>query len=101
MGYQAKMAASIAQVCCRHVPTTSLSLHLFRLLRRAVLRKTQHYYSSNTSRPFRPLGEYTGVTRRLVLGIETSCDDTGAAVVDNWGRVLGEGLHSQTSTHVE
>lgn len=101
MGYQAKMAASIVQVCCRHVPTTSLSLHLFRLLRRTVLRKTQHYYSSNTSRPFRPLGDYTGVTRRLVLGIETSCDDTGAAVVDNWGRVLGEGLHSQTSTHVE
>ncbi|XP_038645094.1 probable tRNA N6-adenosine threonylcarbamoyltransferase, mitochondrial isoform X2 [Scyliorhinus canicula] len=32
---------------------------------------------------------------RLVLGIETSCDDTGAAVVDETGKILGEALHSQ------
>ncbi|KAK3108529.1 hypothetical protein FSP39_009998 [Pinctada imbricata] len=40
-------------------------------------------------------------TRRIVLGIETSCDDTGAAVVDENGHVLGEALHSQMNTHVE
>lgn len=31
----------------------------------------------------------------LVLGIETSCDDTGAAVVSTDGRILGEALSSQ------
>lgn len=38
--------------------------------------------------------------RRLVLGIETSCDDTGAAVVDDRGIVVGDALNSQTKTHV-
>ncbi|KAL5006714.1 hypothetical protein ScPMuIL_015520 [Solemya velum] len=40
-------------------------------------------------------------TLSLVLGIETSCDDTGAAVVDSKANILGESLNSQTSTHVE
>ncbi|XP_015723341.1 probable tRNA N6-adenosine threonylcarbamoyltransferase, mitochondrial isoform X5 [Coturnix japonica] len=38
---------------------------------------------------------------RLVLGIETSCDDTGAAVLDETGRVLGEALHSQKEIHMK
>ncbi|XP_051875293.1 tRNA N6-adenosine threonylcarbamoyltransferase, mitochondrial isoform X2 [Pristis pectinata] len=38
---------------------------------------------------------------RLVLGIETSCDDTAAAVVGETGRVLGEALHSQKETHLK
>lgn len=37
---------------------------------------------------------------RLVLGIETSCDDTGAAVMDETGSVLGESLHSQKEVHL-
>lgn len=37
---------------------------------------------------------------RLVLGIETSCDDTGAAVVDESGVILGESLHSQKDVHL-
>ncbi|XP_034549052.1 probable tRNA N6-adenosine threonylcarbamoyltransferase, mitochondrial [Notolabrus celidotus] len=37
---------------------------------------------------------------RLVLGIETSCDDTGAAVLDETGQILGESLHSQTEVHL-
>uniref|UniRef100_A0AAV2JU06 N(6)-L-threonylcarbamoyladenine synthase n=1 Tax=Knipowitschia caucasica TaxID=637954 RepID=A0AAV2JU06_KNICA len=36
----------------------------------------------------------------LVLGIETSCDETGAAVMDADGRVLGESLHSQKDVHL-
>ncbi|XP_072301401.1 tRNA N6-adenosine threonylcarbamoyltransferase, mitochondrial [Eucyclogobius newberryi] len=36
----------------------------------------------------------------LVLGIETSCDDTGAAVLDLNGTVLGESLHSQKEVHL-
>ncbi|KAK7484909.1 hypothetical protein BaRGS_00023829 [Batillaria attramentaria] len=39
--------------------------------------------------------------RRLVLGIETSCDDTGAAVVDEHGTIVGDALNSQTKTHIE
>ncbi|KFQ16447.1 hypothetical protein N330_07259, partial [Leptosomus discolor] len=39
--------------------------------------------------------------QKLVLGIETSCDDTGAAVVDEAGSVLGEALHSQKEVHLQ
>jgi len=35
-----------------------------------------------------------------ILGIETSCDDTGAAVVDEVGHIHGNALHSQTTTTV-
>ncbi|KAJ8367640.1 hypothetical protein AAFF_G00314270 [Aldrovandia affinis] len=38
---------------------------------------------------------------RLVLGVETSCDDTGAAVLDETGRILGESLHSQKEVHLK
>lgn len=38
---------------------------------------------------------------RFVLGIETSCDDTGAAVVDSNGVVLGEAIHSQQNLHIK
>ncbi|KFM57187.1 putative tRNA threonylcarbamoyladenosine biosynthesis protein Osgepl1, partial [Stegodyphus mimosarum] len=40
-------------------------------------------------------------SKRIVLGIETSCDDTGAAVIDEDGNVLGEGLKSQMKVHLE
>ena len=36
---------------------------------------------------------------RFVLGIESSCDDTGVAVVSTSGRILGESLASQTEIH--
>ena len=35
----------------------------------------------------------------LVLGIESSCDETGAAVVDEAGRVACDVVHSQVSLH--
>jgi N6-L-threonylcarbamoyladenine synthase len=35
----------------------------------------------------------------LVLGIETSCDETAAAVVDDSGRVLADVVHSQVAVH--
>lgn len=34
-----------------------------------------------------------------ILGIETSCDDTGIAIVDSNGKILGEALHSQQQIH--
>ncbi|XP_046688848.1 probable tRNA N6-adenosine threonylcarbamoyltransferase, mitochondrial isoform X3 [Homalodisca vitripennis] len=36
-----------------------------------------------------------------ILGIETSCDDTGCAIVNNEGHILGESLHSQQEIHLE
>lgn len=36
-----------------------------------------------------------------ILGIETSCDDTGCAVVDNDGNILGEAIHSQQNVHLK
>ena len=36
-----------------------------------------------------------------VLGIETSCDDTGAAIVRSDGTILGEALASQAALHEE
>ncbi|XP_054257754.1 tRNA N6-adenosine threonylcarbamoyltransferase, mitochondrial-like isoform X2 [Macrosteles quadrilineatus] len=36
-----------------------------------------------------------------VLGIETSCDDTGCAIVDDRGCILGESLQSQQEIHLE
>uniref|UniRef100_A0A672RSY1 N(6)-L-threonylcarbamoyladenine synthase n=1 Tax=Sinocyclocheilus grahami TaxID=75366 RepID=A0A672RSY1_SINGR len=38
---------------------------------------------------------------RFVLGIETSCDETGAAVLDETGVIRGESLHSQKKTHLD
>ncbi|KAG8432790.1 hypothetical protein GDO86_017146 [Hymenochirus boettgeri] len=38
---------------------------------------------------------------RLILGIETSCDDTAAAVLDENGTILGEALHSQKEVHLK
>ncbi|QJR13907.1 tRNA (adenosine(37)-N6)-threonylcarbamoyltransferase complex transferase subunit TsaD [Usitatibacter palustris] len=35
----------------------------------------------------------------LVLGIETSCDETGVALYDSVGGLLGEALHSQVDLH--
>lgn len=41
------------------------------------------------------------VTQWRVLGIESSCDDTGAAVLTGTGSVLGEALASQARIHEE
>lgn len=37
--------------------------------------------------------------RATVLGIESSCDDTGVAIVDHSGTILAEKLVSQTEIH--
>lgn len=36
-----------------------------------------------------------------ILGIETSCDDTGCGIVSTDGKLLGEGLFSQQKYHTE
>lgn len=37
----------------------------------------------------------------IILGIETSCDDTGCGIVNTAGEVLGEAIHSQHLTHLK
>ncbi len=44
-------------------------------------------------------GYAAGMRRPLVLGIETSCDDTACAVVDGAGRVLASVVSSQLAIH--
>ncbi|XP_076277566.1 threonyl-carbamoyl synthesis 4 [Lasioglossum baleicum] len=36
----------------------------------------------------------------VILGIETSCDDTGCGIVDSTGTVLGEAISSQHNIHL-
>ena len=40
-------------------------------------------------------------SKTVILGIETSCDDTGCAVVDERGNILGEALSSQHQVHIK
>ena len=70
-----------------------------------ILKSQKHSVTSGTA-----ICDVRGITfarafhsgaKHVVLGIETSCDDTGAAVVDSDGNVLGECLHSQTAVHVQ
>lgn len=44
---------------------------------------------------------YTKGERFTVLGIESSCDDTGCAVVSSTGEILGECVASQAKIHEE
>ena len=37
----------------------------------------------------------------LILGIESSCDDTGVALLGEDGQVLGDAIHSQIHVHKE
>lgn len=39
--------------------------------------------------------------KAVILGIETSCDETGAAVVDSSRKIVGEALNSQQQVHLE
>lgn len=37
----------------------------------------------------------------FIMGIETSCDDTGCAIVNDEGKILGESLNSQHLVHLK
>lgn len=37
----------------------------------------------------------------VILGIETSCDDTGCGIVDATGKILSEVINSQHLTHLK
>ena len=93
----------------RHQPSlsstssTSLSplLHVrFRSSTAAATAAASASSSSSSSHEELPLWPPPGRDpRRIVLGIESSCDDTGAAVVRGDGRVLGRALATQAELH--
>ena len=37
----------------------------------------------------------------MILGIESSCDESAVALVRNDGQVMGEWVHSQISKHAD
>ncbi|OQV24045.1 putative tRNA N6-adenosine threonylcarbamoyltransferase, mitochondrial [Hypsibius exemplaris] len=47
-----------------------------------------------------PKGIVDQLLKRYVLGIETSCDDTGVAIVDESGRIISEVMSSQLAVHI-
>ncbi|XP_034943273.1 putative uncharacterized protein DDB_G0286901 isoform X2 [Chelonus insularis] len=56
---------------------------------------------SNTQRiPVESVKSYEDRPVRI-LGIETSCDDTGIAIVDGEGKILGEALNCQQNIHIK
>ncbi|GMI24784.1 hypothetical protein TrCOL_g8040 [Triparma columacea] len=58
------------------------------------------YNNSYVHTPNRPLSGLPPLTSPYtVLGIETSCDDTGVAIVRSDGVILGEALASQVDVH--
>ena len=64
----------------------------------------RHFYTCNLSQECAGdvrmrSGGMRLVEGAVVLGVETSCDDTGVGVVDVSGRVRGEALHSQFKEH--
>lgn len=68
---------------------------LFHILRNNVCNSTEviRLFSRGRYMSSRPNGP-------LILGIESSCDDTGAAIVTQDGTILGEALSSQQSYHL-
>ena len=59
---------------------------------------TQPHTSLVMERMRRNMGGHSGGPLAL-LGVESSCDDTGVGVVDERGCVLGEAVHSQLLEH--
>lgn len=37
----------------------------------------------------------------IILGIESSCDDTAFGIIDSNGNILGESINSQYLTHLK
>ena len=75
-----------------HCPSATI---LTRILRaKALLACRQH-----SRGPQRVLCTKNSERERLVLGIESSCDDTGVAIVSSSGLILGEALATQAHIH--
>lgn len=49
----------------------------------------------------RQIWKFYSTKKSVILGIETSCDDTGCAIIDSDGNILGEALNSQQEIHTK
>ncbi|XP_002737251.1 tRNA N6-adenosine threonylcarbamoyltransferase, mitochondrial-like [Saccoglossus kowalevskii] len=79
---------------CRYPPLLSLQ----RIIRTQQVHQDRDGPTPQAKRSYQS-SKKEATRRRLVLGIETSCDETGAAVVDECGSIVGECLHSQKEIH--
>ncbi|XP_015174945.1 PREDICTED: probable tRNA N6-adenosine threonylcarbamoyltransferase, mitochondrial [Polistes dominula] len=50
---------------------------------------------------FKSLNKFCSQKSAIILGIETSCDDTGCGIVDSNGNILGEAINSQYLLHLK
>ncbi|XP_037961624.2 tRNA N6-adenosine threonylcarbamoyltransferase, mitochondrial [Plutella xylostella] len=55
---------------------------------------------SNRSSNFFRFNTYSQSSNCAILGIETSCDDTGCAIINQDGKVLSDVVHSQNLIHL-
>ncbi|XP_034824621.1 tRNA N6-adenosine threonylcarbamoyltransferase, mitochondrial-like [Maniola hyperantus] len=62
----------------------------------------RHHALSRSSAQICLLNSHPQTSRNYanILGIETSCDDTGCAIINENGELLGETLHSQNLIHL-
>ncbi|XP_076642355.1 threonyl-carbamoyl synthesis 4 isoform X2 [Halictus rubicundus] len=72
-------------LCYKHFSKYSLNFNIL-----------LHFYRSNLTL----LKTLFHVKPAVILGIETSCDDTGCGIVDSTGTVLGEAISSQHNIHL-
>lgn len=49
---------------------------------------------------FNCLSQYLSRSSNVILGIESSCDDTGSAIVNSERKILSESVHSQLQFHL-
>ncbi|XP_043504287.1 probable tRNA N6-adenosine threonylcarbamoyltransferase, mitochondrial isoform X3 [Polistes fuscatus] len=50
---------------------------------------------------FKSLNKFFNRKPAIILGIESSCDDTGCGIVDSYGNILGEAINSQYLLHLK
>ncbi|XP_020293200.1 probable tRNA N6-adenosine threonylcarbamoyltransferase, mitochondrial [Pseudomyrmex gracilis] len=65
----------------------------------SLARKT--FVSHVCNRALNVMQSYAESRPAIILGIETSCDDTGCGIVNTAGEILGEAIHSQHLTHLK
>ena len=72
----------------------------FRVARKAVAVASRTLRCNRSLRASASEGAQFGLEEAVILGVESSCDDTGVAVLRGSGEVLGEALQSQTDVHI-
>ncbi|XP_011647589.1 probable tRNA N6-adenosine threonylcarbamoyltransferase, mitochondrial isoform X2 [Pogonomyrmex barbatus] len=79
-------------VRCAYLLSRKISFELCRLKRSKFLRA----YSQTLN----AIRKFADDKPAVILGIETSCDDTGCGIVDTTGKILSESINSQHLIHL-